>query len=121
MLKSRPKEVTLEAPGGWRVPERWFAVASVAIVGVLLSGPLWAGSGLMRSVVDFMSLLALAQMWNLLAGYAGMLSIGQQAWIGLGGYTLIVVADDLQMPIILGLVVAGLVSALLALPGSWLL
>ena len=40
-------------------------------------------------------LLVLAQMWNLLAGYGGLVSIGQQAFVGLGGYALIVLADDL--------------------------
>jgi ABC-type branched-subunit amino acid transport system permease subunit len=27
-------------------------------------------------------------MWNLLAGYGGMVSVGQQAFIGCGGYAL---------------------------------
>jgi branched-chain amino acid transport system permease protein len=103
------------------VPERWFAVISVVLVVVLFSGPLWASSGLMRSAVDFLSLLALAQMWNLLAGYAGMLSIGQQAWIGLGGYTLFVVADDLEWPIFVGFIAAGLLCAVVALPAAGLL
>ena len=31
-------------------------------------------------------MLALAQCWNLLAGYAGLVSVGQQAFVGLGGY-----------------------------------
>ena len=33
-------------------------------------------------------MLALAQYWNLLAGYAGLVSVGQQAFVGLGGYLL---------------------------------
>ena len=33
-------------------------------------------------------MLALAQCWNLLAGYAGLVSVGQQAFVGLGGYLL---------------------------------
>jgi branched-chain amino acid transport system permease protein len=33
-------------------------------------------------------MLALAQCWNLLAGYAGLISVGQQAFVGLGGYIL---------------------------------
>ena len=47
------------------------------------------------SLVEFITLLVLAQMWNLLAGYGGLVSIGQQAFVGLGGYALIVLADDL--------------------------
>ena len=47
----------------------------------------------MRLLVEFVCLLALAQMWNLLAGYGGLVSIGQQAFMGLGGYALFVLAD----------------------------
>ena len=32
--------------------------------------------------------IALASMWNLLAGYAGLVSVGQQAYVGLGAYLL---------------------------------
>ena len=49
------------------------------VVGLLLSAPLWASSGQLRSMIELMTLLALAQIWNLLAGYAGLVSIGQQA------------------------------------------
>ena len=31
-------------------------------------------------------LVLLAAMWNALAGYGGLVSIGQQAFIGLGAY-----------------------------------
>ena len=33
-------------------------------------------------------MLALAQCWNLLAGYAGLVSVGQQAFVGLGAYAM---------------------------------
>lgn len=98
-----------------------FTVLSLALVLTLSSLPLWGGSGLMRMLVEFLTLLALAQLWNLLAGYTGLVSIGQQAWIGVGGYTLIVAADDLGLPIPLGLALAGGVAALLALPAAGLL
>ena len=65
-------------------------------------------------------MLALAQMWNLLAGYAGMVSIGQQAWVGLGGYALIVLADDLGINPFLAVLLAGVVGAAIALPTALL-
>ena len=52
-----------------------------------------ATAGQIKLLVEFFTLLALAQMWNLLAGYAGLVSIGQQAFIGLGAYGLFVAAD----------------------------
>ena len=65
----------------------------------------------MRMVVELIALLVLAQMWNLLAGYAGLVSIGQQAYVGLGGYALIVLADDLGVNPFLAVPLAGVVAA----------
>jgi branched-chain amino acid transport system permease protein len=77
----------------------------------------WTGNaGLMRMVVEVIALLVLAQMWNLLAGYAGLVSIGQQAYVGLGGYALVVLADDLGVNPFLAVPLAGLVAALFAVP-----
>jgi branched-chain amino acid transport system permease protein len=101
-------------------PRRAQIAWGVALL-ALLSTLFWLPSGLMRSVIELMTLLALAQIWNLLAGYAGLVSIGQQAWIGVGGYALVVVADDLGLGIVAGVVIAGLVAAVLALPAAALL
>ena len=37
-------------------------------------------------LIEIFSYLALASLWNLLAGYTGLVSVGQQAFVGLGGY-----------------------------------
>jgi branched-chain amino acid transport system permease protein len=104
-----------------RASARGLLVAGGGIVLALLTVPLWGSSSLMRTLVEFITLLALAQMWNLLAGYAGMVSVGQQAWIGLGGYALIVLADDLRINVFLAVFVAGIFTALVALPTAALL
>ena len=92
------------------------AVASVVLLAALIALP-WVGtSGTMRMVVELIALLVLAQMWNLLAGYAGLVSIGQQAYVGLGGYALIVLADDLGMNPFLAVPLAGVVAVAVALP-----
>ena len=38
-------------------------------------------------------------MWNLLAGYSGMVSLGQQMFVGVGGYTLAVLSMYYGVPI----------------------
>jgi branched-chain amino acid transport system permease protein len=92
------------------------AVAAVLLVAALVVLP-WAGdAGLMRVVIELIALLVLAQMWNLLAGYAGLVSIGQQAYVGVGGYALIVLADDLGVNPFLAVPLAGLVAVAVALP-----
>jgi len=89
--------------------------AAVAVIGFALVP--WSGdAGLMRAIVEFVALLVLAQMWNLLAGYAGLVSIGQQAYVGLGGYALVVLADDIGVNPFLAVPLAGLVAAAFALP-----
>jgi branched-chain amino acid transport system permease protein len=92
-------------------------VAIVATLG-LISGPFWLSSEAMRLVVEFVCLLAMAQMWNLLVGYGGLVSIGQQAYIGIGGYALFVLANQLGLNPFLSVPLAGLIAALFALPTS---
>lgn len=88
----------------------------VVTLAALLTLPSWSDPASMRRLVEFIGLLVLAQMWNLLAGYAGLISIGQQAYVGLGGYALVVLADDLGVDPFVSVPLAGLVAALIALP-----
>ena len=97
------------------------AVAAVVLTGalcVLVTVPWWAGLGLQRDFIEFFTLLCIAQMWNLLAGYAGLVSIGQQAFVGIGAYSLYMLADsDWGDVHPLGAVaLAGLVAAALSIP-----
>jgi branched-chain amino acid transport system permease protein len=94
---------------------RMGVVAALLLVGALIALPWAAGAGPMRVVIEFISLLVLAQMWNLLAGYAGLVSIGQQAYVGVGGYALIVLADDLGVNPFVAVPLAGVVAAVVAL------
>jgi len=91
-------------------------VGAALVVAGLVALPWLGDAGLMRAIVEFIALLVLAQMWNLLAGYAGLVSIGQQAYVGLGGYALIVLADDLGVDPFLAVPLAGLAAAGFALP-----
>lgn len=96
--------------------EKRLIIVSGVILLALLSVTLWGDSSIKRTLIEFLILLSLAQMWNLLAGYAGLVSVGQQAWIGIGGYTLIVMADDVGLGIIPSIFMGGVVAGLLAYP-----
>jgi branched-chain amino acid transport system permease protein len=74
----------------------------------------------MRTVVEFAYYLTLAEMWNLLAGYAGLVSVGQQAYVGLGGYALFLLANRLGVAPLLAVPLAGLVAAVAALPTAFI-
>ena len=64
--------------------------------------------------------MALAQMWNLLAGYAGLVSVGQQAFVGIGAYSLWVFSEKFGINPFLCVPIAGVVAALLAVPTAGL-
>jgi branched-chain amino acid transport system permease protein len=92
------------------------AVGALLLLVGLIALPLTRDAGLMRMIVELVALLVLAQMWNLLAGFAGLVSIGQQAYVGLGAYVLIVLADDLGVDPFLAVPLAGVAAVLFALP-----
>ena len=94
------------------------AVAAGAGVVVLISLPFWGESSTMRLIVEFICYLVLAQMWNLLAGYGGLISIGQQAFFGIGGYALFLFANKAGINPFVSIFLAGGVAALLAIPTS---
>lgn len=86
------------------------------VLAVVISGPWWLGRADMRLVVEICSYLTLATMWNLLAGYAGLVSVGQQAFVGLGGYALFASVVFLGVNPLVGIALAGLVAGILAVP-----
>lgn len=92
---------------------------TLVVLAGLASLPLWGGRADLRLVVEIAYFLALAQMWNLLAGYAGLVSIGQQAYVGLGGYALFGLTMLAGIPPLLALPLAGLIAALIALPTAF--
>jgi branched-chain amino acid transport system permease protein len=62
----------------------------------------------------FFIYLAMANMWNLLAGYSGLISLCQPAFIGLAGYTL-VIFTWIGLPFYLGIIAGALVAAAFAI------
>lgn len=95
---------------------RGAAVVTVMILIALISVPFWAGRADLRMIVEFAYYLSLAQMWNLLAGYAGLVSVGQQAFVGLGGYMLFVLAIYFDVPPVLAVFLSGIIVAIFAVP-----
>jgi len=94
-------------------------VTAVVII-VAATIPAWGSSNIMKQGVTFLTLLALAQMWNLLAGYAGLVSVGQQAFVGIGAYSLWVFSEKVGINPFLCVPLAGAVAALFAFPTAGL-
>jgi len=97
---------------------RVFAVALVAALAALASLPWWGGPGEMRLIGEMAYYLALAQLWNLLAGYAGLVSVGQQAYVGLGAYAFFYLTGALNVNVYVALLLAGPFAGLMSIPVS---
>jgi len=90
--------------------------ALAAAVVALAFAPLWAGRDGLRLLGEIFAYAALASLWNLLAGYAGLVSVGQQAFVGLGGYMLFALAILAGISPLWAIPGAGLIGALAAVP-----
>lgn len=76
--------------------------------------PNWLDAGLMRLVSEVLLAICLAQMWNLLAGYGGLMSLGHQLFIGVGAYALFALAQHTGLSPFWLLPLAGVGGALCA-------
>jgi branched-chain amino acid transport system permease protein len=95
--------------------ERSTVISAVVVVAILAALPLiGAPESWLLYVFLFAIYLAMANMWNLLAGYAGLISLCQPAFLGLAGYTM-TIGTWVGVPWWVGLLAGCLVAALFAL------
>ena len=87
-------------------------------VAVLIALPSFAGRGLLQELFYVFTMLALAQLWNLLAGCAGLISVGQQAFVGIGAYALFAFTLMAGLEPALAIVLSGLVAGVVAIPAA---
>lgn len=89
---SQPATIPPSGPPSDRRVQRWsqlsraftggVAAAAVALIFV----PFALGPDFTQKLTSLLILVILASMWNALAGYGGLVSVGQQAFIGIGAY-----------------------------------
>ena len=91
----------------------------IALVLVAASMPWWAESSWMREFVEIACYFIFAMMWNLLAGYGGMVSIGQQAFFGIGGYVMLMLGNFAGVNPFVAIPLAALAAGLISTPVSW--
>ncbi|MDE2453411.1 MAG: branched-chain amino acid ABC transporter permease [Burkholderiales bacterium] len=97
-------------------PRAWSLSAGVLALyaAACALAPLWLDPGLLRLAGEVLLMVAMAQMWNLLAGYTGLISMGHQVFIGIGAYLLFYVSDRFDIHPFLLVPVAGGAAALVA-------
>jgi branched-chain amino acid transport system permease protein len=97
-------------------PNRAMAGLFVLTLVVLGSAPVWAGRQDLRLLAEIYAYVALAGLWNLLAGYAGLVSVGQHAYVGLGAYALFALTIFAGIHPLFAIPICGVIGALIALP-----
>jgi branched-chain amino acid transport system permease protein len=89
------------------------ATALVAALAALLALPVVAGSYVVTVFIFIFFYAYLGQAWNIVGGYAGQLSAGHAAFVGVGAYTSAMLSLTLGLSPWLGMVVGGALAAAL--------
>lgn len=103
--------------------ERWTATAVAAVSLIVLAlivlafGPLFLGAGPIHALTRFFVYVILAVVWNALAGYGGLVSVGQQGFFGLGAYAAVRLAG-FGLPPYLALLVGAIAVGVVSIPIS---
>src|SRR5690242_12434352 len=125
-----PRSAILSTPGeGQRHASRFTVVtatptsritAFLAIPAIILlvALPAFASRALLQELFYVFTMLALAQLWNLLAGCAGLVSVGQQAFVGVGAYALFAFTVMAGFDAVPSIVLAGVVAGMVAVPAA---
>lgn len=105
----------------WRIEtrtsaSRLFMIAALALIAALAITPAFAGRSTLQDLFSVLTMLVLAQSWNLLAGYAGLVSVGQQVFVGFGAYAMFACVSLWGFDPLTAILIAGVAAGLLALP-----
>ncbi|MFL5090649.1 MAG: branched-chain amino acid ABC transporter permease, partial [Xanthobacteraceae bacterium] len=91
-------------------------VLLAGLLAILAAAPVWGERQDLRLLAEIYAYVALASLWNLLAGYAGLVSVGQQAYVGLGAYVLFALTMLAGVHPLAAIPLAGAVGAIVAVP-----
>jgi branched-chain amino acid transport system permease protein len=100
----------------WTPVSGLFTAGLAAAVGLLAFVPVAMSENAMQKLTSFYILVILAMMWNALAGYGGLVSVGQQAFIGIGAYGAIFLGHQHTVPPFRALLYAALIGGAVAIP-----
>ncbi|QQM32999.1 branched-chain amino acid ABC transporter permease (plasmid) [Martelella lutilitoris] len=93
--------------------ELLFVAILVAIMAII---PLFGLRALVQDLFMVLCLLVLALNWNMLAGFAGLVSVGQQLFVGVGAYSMFAAVILWGIDPLTGAVIGGLVAMALSVP-----
>jgi branched-chain amino acid transport system permease protein len=109
-------EVTVPSVRGTRVSRSdalgWAVLATAVVVAVVI--PEISSDYTIRVAFRVFEYAALAQAWNLLAGYGGLVSLGSAAFIGIGMYGTAKLSIDHGVAIVPAVLIGGALAAVFA-------
>ncbi len=101
----------------WTNASRVAVAASACLAAALALGPAIFSANAVDKLTTLFIYVILALTWNALVGFCGLVSIGQQAFFGLGAYAAVRLAD-LGVSVYPALLVGALIVGLASLPLS---
>jgi branched-chain amino acid transport system permease protein len=117
--------VSETATAGTSAVERWTPISraalAVAVVfaAALVFVPMLMSANTTQKLTGLFILVILAAMWNALAGYGGLMSVGQQAYIGIGAYGTVYLTNHDVAPytaMLGGTLIAGAIAIPTSIP-----
>jgi branched-chain amino acid transport system permease protein len=113
--------ILARAPIAPRQPARHAVIAVVLVIAcaLLATLPWYTGFATQHLLVEMLTVFTIALAWNMLAGYGGLVVVGQHMFVGVGAYALFAFSNRLSINPWLMLPVAGICCALFALLSAW--
>ena len=87
-----------------------------AALAALYAMPAIAPRAVVQDLFGILTLLVLAMNWNMLAGFAGLVSVGQQAFVGIGAYAMFAAIILMGLDPLLGVLIGGVAAVVFAIP-----
>jgi branched-chain amino acid transport system permease protein len=102
--------------------QRWTPVSLLftgglsGLVVALAFAPVLLGENTQNNLIQLYFLVIMAMMWNALAGYGGLVSVGQQGFIGIGAYAAVFLSVQHGLNPYLSMLLATLIGGAIAIP-----
>jgi branched-chain amino acid transport system permease protein len=102
--------------------QRWtplsvaFTGGLAGLVVLLAFAPVALGENTQNNLIQLYFLVIMAMMWNALAGYGGLVSVGQQGFIGIGAYAAVFLSVQHSLNPYLSMLLATLIGGAIAIP-----
>jgi len=104
----------------WTPVSRAVAAGAGALLVLLAAAPAVLDADVLDRLTTLLIYVMLAMMWNAMAGYGGLVSVGQQGFFGLGAYFAVRLADA-GVSVYPALLLAAVIVAALSVPISLLM